>query len=60
MPSDRVLIALLIAAASGYAMLRHARRMMFHGISIGDGGGWAVIVMLEFTTAVGALAIALS
>ena len=41
-------------------MLRHSRQMMFEGVSLQDGGGWAALVMVEFTVALAALAFALS
>ena len=58
--AHRTLIATLVAAACAYGMLRHSRQMMFEGISLTDGGGWAALVMAEFTVALGALGVALS
>jgi hypothetical protein len=58
--AHRVLLATLVAAGSAYAMLRHSRQMMFEGVSLQDGGGWAALVMVEFTVALAALAFALS
>lgn len=55
----RVILATLVAAGCAYAMLRHSRQMMFEGVSFSDGGGWAALVMAEFTVALGALAVAL-
>ena len=51
---------MLVAAGCGYAMLRHSRQMMFEGVSLTDGGGFATLVMVEFTAALGALAVALA
>lgn len=55
----RVLIATLVAGGCAYAMLRHSKQMLFEGVSISDGGGWAALVLTEFMAAVGALAVAL-
>ena len=60
LPADRALVALLVAAVAGYAMLRHAKHMIWSGVTLGDGGGWAVLVLLEFSVALGALGVALS
>jgi hypothetical protein len=58
--AHRVLLATLAAAACGYAMLRHSKQMLFEGTSLRDGGGLAALVMVEFTLALGSLAVALS
>jgi hypothetical protein len=58
--AHRTLLATLTAAGCAYAMLRHSRQMMFDGISLSEGGGWAALVMVEFTVALGALAVALT
>lgn len=58
--AHRTLFATLVASGCAYAMLRHARQMMFDGISLSDGGGWAALVMVEFTIALGALGVALA
>jgi len=59
MLAHRVLIAVLVAAGCSWAMLRHSRQMLFDGVSLTDGGGWAVLVMVEFTAAMVAIAVAL-
>jgi len=41
-------------------MLRHSRQMVLEGTSMADGGGTTVLVMLEFTAALGAISVALS
>ena len=60
MLAHRTLIATLVASGCAYGMLRHSRQMLFDGVSLSDGGGWAALVMVEFTVALGALAVALS
>lgn len=60
MVAHRVFLSTLIAAGCAYAMLRHSRQMMFEGISLSDGGGWAALVTVEFTAALAAIAVALS
>jgi hypothetical protein len=55
------LIATLVAAASGYAMLRHAHQTAaFDGVAMVDGGGWTALVIAEFAVALGAIAVALA
>jgi hypothetical protein len=58
--AHRVLIATLVAAGCAYAMLRHAGRMLHEGTSMSDGGGMTVLVMCEFTAALGAISVALA
>ena len=58
--AHHALIATLVAAGCAYAMLRHSRQMLFEGVSLSNGGGWAALVMVEFTVALAALAVALS
>ena len=53
------MLSTLVAAGCGYAMLRHARQMMFEGVTLSDGGGYAALVMVEFTAALAAIAVAL-
>ena len=55
----RVVVAMLIALVSGVAFLRHAGRMMRAGVGLSDGGGWAVLVSIEFTAHLGALCVVL-
>ena len=57
--SHRVLLALPICLASGYALLFHARQMMHEGVSLEDGGGWTAVVTGEFLVHVSALAVVL-
>jgi hypothetical protein len=60
MLAHKVLIATLVSAGCAYAMLRHARQMMFEGVGLSEGGGWAALVLAEFTVSLAALAVALS
>jgi hypothetical protein len=60
MPSHRALIAALIAAVSGYAVVRTARAMVDGGIGVEDGGGWAALLIAEVCCSFAAVAVALS
>ena len=57
--AHRALISTLVAAGCGYAMLRHSKAMLFHGVGLRDGGGWTALVMTEFVAAFGSISIAL-
>lgn len=59
-PSQRSLVAVLIATGGMWAMLRHSRRMLREGVSLEDGGGWTVLILSEFLVAMTALGVALS
>ena len=59
MPARRSLIAVLVAAMAGYAMIRHANRMLHDGVSFEDGGGWTALVLSEFMVAMAGIAAAL-
>jgi hypothetical protein len=58
--SRRGLICTLVAGGCAWAMLRHSRQMLFEGVSMSDGGGWAALVIAEFTASLAAIAVALS
>lgn len=60
MPATRSLIAALIAAISGFAVVRTARAMMRTGVEVQDGGGWAAILITEVCVSFTAVAVALS
>jgi hypothetical protein len=55
----RVVLSMLVALVSGLAFLRHAGRMMREGVGVSDGGGWAVLISVEFTAHLGAVCVAL-
>lgn len=59
MPSTRTLIAMLVAIASGYSMIRHARKMPHDGVALEDGGGWTALILTEFMIAMGGLGVAI-
>jgi len=58
-PAQRSLIGMLVAVAAGYAMIRHARRMLHEGVGLEDGGGWTAVVVTEFVIAMSGVALAL-
>jgi hypothetical protein len=60
MPAQRALIAALIAALSGYAVVHHGRKMMHEGIGLEDGGGWTAILITEVLCCFSAVAAALA
>ena len=60
MPTQRALIAALIAALSGYAVVRTARTMVDGGVTVEDGGGWAALLIAEVCCSFAAVAVALS
>ena len=60
MPSQRALIAALVAAVSGFAVVRTARTMVEGGFTVEDGGGWAALLIAEVCCSFAAVAVALS
>ena len=60
MPSTQALIAALVAAVSGYAVVRTGRTMLGTGVDLLDGGGWAALLVLEACVSFGAVGVALS
>ena len=59
MPSSRALVAALVAALSGYAVVRTGRAMMRSGVQLEDGGGWAALLIAEICVSFAAVAVAL-
>lgn len=55
-----VLIAMITAVAAGWLTLRHCRLLMHEGIGFDDGGGYAVLILIEFTVCMVAVAAALN
>ena len=60
MPATKSLLAALIAAISGYAVVRTGKAMMHAGVEIQDGGGWAALLIAEVCVSFTAVAVALS
>ncbi len=60
MPETVSLIAALVAAVSGYAVVRTGRTMMGNGIELQDGGGWAALLITEVCVSIAAVGVALS
>jgi hypothetical protein len=60
MPSQRALFAALVAAASGYAVVRTGRTMMNQGVDVAEGGGWAAILIAEVCCCFAAVAVAIA
>jgi hypothetical protein len=59
-PATRSVIAALVAAASGYAVIRTGRSMMGAGVELQDGGGWAALLITEVCVTFTAVAVALA
>lgn len=50
------LIGAFVALATGWALVKQARAMLFDGVGVQDGGGWTAVVLAEtmvFLVAVG-------
>ena len=60
MPSQRALIAALVAAVSGFAVIRTGRTMMDQGVGLDVGGGWAALLIAEVCCSFAAVAVAMS
>jgi hypothetical protein len=60
MPSVPVLIAIVVACLSGWATRFHCRMLMGQGMGMADGGGFAVLILLEFTACMSAVGVALN
>jgi hypothetical protein len=60
MPDTASLIAALVAAVSGFAVIHHGKALMFHSTSLQDGGGWTAIILAETMISLGAAAFAIS
>jgi len=60
MPTTKSLVAALVAALSGFAVVRTGKAMMREGIEIQDGGGWAALLIAEVCITFTAVAVALS
>ena len=60
MPATRSLLAALIAAISGFAVIRTGGSMMRNGVDLQDGGGWAALLITEVCVSFAAVAVALS
>ena len=60
MPTTRSLIAALVAAISGFAVVRTGRATMRDGVDLQDGGGWAALLIAEVCVSFAAVGVALS
>ena len=60
MPATHSLLAALVAALSGFAVVRTGKAMMREGVDIQDGGGWAALLIAEVCVSFTAVAVALS
>jgi hypothetical protein len=60
MASTMSQIAALVAAISGYGVVRTGRAMMRAGVGVQDGGTWTVLLTLEMTINLAAVGVALS
>ncbi len=54
------LFATLVALAAGWLTVRHCRYLMHEGMELDQGGGYAVLIVVEFTTCMAAVAISLN
>jgi hypothetical protein len=53
-------VAALVALLSGWALVHQARSMLFDGVGVRDGGGFAVIILVETMVFLAALSVAVS
>jgi hypothetical protein len=60
MASQRALFAALVAACSGYSVVRHGKRMMHEGVTVEEGGGWTAVLISEALVCFAAVGVALS
>ncbi len=54
------LAAMLVAAVSGWAVVRVGRKMVFEGVGVQDGGGYSALLMAAVMINLGAVSVALS
>ena len=60
MPATKSLLAALVAAISGFAVVRTGKAMMRDGVEIQDGGGWAALLIAEVCVSFAAVGVALA
>jgi hypothetical protein len=60
MSGTRSLLAALVAALSGFAVVRTGKSMMRDGVEIQDGGGWAALLIAELCVNFAAVGVALA
>lgn len=60
MPATSSLLAALVAALSGFAVVRTGKTMMRDGVDLQDGGGWAALLIAEICVNFAAVGFALS
>jgi hypothetical protein len=54
------LVAMLVAASSGWATVRICRKMTFEGVGFEDGGGYTALLLAVVMIHLGAVGVALS
>lgn len=60
MLSNPQLVAMLTAAASGWAVIRIARKMTFEGVGFEDGGGYTALLIAALMINLASVAVALA
>jgi hypothetical protein len=60
MPTNQVPSASLIAAGTGWAVVRHGRARPHNGIGLDSGGGSTALILAETTACCAAVAVALA
>lgn len=53
-------VASLVALVSGWGLIHHARSMLFNGVGVQEGGGWAALILAETMVFLVSVAIALA
>ena len=54
------LIATLVACATGWLTVHHCRQLIHEGVGFEDGGGYAVLILVEFSACMAAVAVAVN
>ncbi len=54
------LVATGVAMATGSMTVHHCRRLIRDGVSMDDGGGWTVLIVLEFVVTMIAVSAAIN
>ncbi len=59
-PSIPVLAAIGVAVVTGWATRHHCRQLLHEGVSLEDGGGYVVLILVEFTACMAAVGAAIN
>jgi hypothetical protein len=59
-PSIPVLAAIGAALVAGWATRRHCRQLLHEGVGLEDGGGYVVLILVEFTACMAAVGAAIN